>query len=420
MTTLQQAFLDGSVAWTAATGDVEHLDLRRAILANASHEGTVFLHVDFSGSTFQGVYFTECSFVGCTFDGTAFEACQLDGCLFEGCRGTKLDFVGGLFKRVSMRDIRVSRLFCWDHQSVGTTIKHSDVAEIKFLESPMVNFELISSQVGGISCERSRLGRLGLSKIRNLDFSARASVGAVSMEDVICSEFEVAENESFALSLVNSHILMTRLEEARVVIYARNAFLAGVDLSCVDLKRSVLWQTSLVDSKWPPQIGRTSWLGRYVPSETLLAHPVDDVSGIPDSLRRAIFREQSLLELEERGKTSLSLLLLNRFVGTTTGHAGSPIRLIITAFIAACGLSAVETGVRITNYSSLSAIRSQVGWEIKAFFSNTLDVFSLIVGIGDRDAMNMWGAVEVGASVMSVVFIGLFVTVLIKFLFRQF
>jgi len=103
----------------------------------------------------------------------------------------------------------------------------------------------------------------------------------------------------------------------------------ATDVSWIGPTTAVLLDTAFVGCEWPRQAGRTSWSGRYQPSNTLLRHPVQDLKSVPPTVRREIADAQYLMAKLAAAKGVRRWVL--RAWGATSAYGQSLSRLVIVS-----------------------------------------------------------------------------------------
>lgn len=420
MSDFRERFQSGTESWTEATQGQDTVDVSRSILASVSHEGAVFRGVDFSGSTIKNCYFTNCEFINCVFRSCAFENCTFTDSSISSARLESLEVIDCTLIRLYAAKLVGSSLSVQRGRIENSGIEDASLGTLSLKGCSSIGLELKSSRVTSVHVSESRLEKLALVELKGMTIVITTCTGSLVLDDSTAQKMHIREKSSLMCNCVDSHVLACSLSSLseKIIVAARNSFLVGVDLRLVDLGTSSFVATALVDCTWPSQVGTTTWYGRVRSAPNLIAQPANDIAGLSESLRKTIHREQALKHLEEESKRSVSTLLLHRVVGATTGHGRSPLRLMLSSFVMAALLTLANALVR--GYEVREAVQgSPIASQIAALFTDCVGFWGLIVGVGNRSELGLVPELEVLASVASFVFIGLLVTVLTNFLFRQ-
>ena len=227
----------------------------------------------------------------------------------------------------------------------------------------------------------------------------------------------------------NSEIEVRELvnKDQRFAFNLIGSYLQNADLNMIDLVQSTFVSSSLINCRWPEYVGKTGFTGRFDCPENLLCQPINDVGGVPDNINREINRFQKLHALEVESERSTSTKVLHRLLGLATGHGRDPFRLILFTLIPAFILTIVHSVIFfVDRFFIFLGKKSTFGGnkifsinDFSDFILTMYNYFTIIVGYGDRKEIENYVFLELTAWGLSIIFIGLVVTLFANNIFRQ-
>lgn len=276
--------------------------LDAVVFAEASLVEASFSSVDFTSTVLSGVVireakFLKCHFTGCDFDNSTIEDVQFISCELRGCSGSD--------SRIERTRFHDCEIHDWEIRSASGQTGGAIISDCEFLHCNIVhadvhNHLLLDSLYHRCVLTQTNFNACHLTRVKfiscNLDH----------------------------LAVVASTITELDLSRSTVVLS---------DLNGMGLGTAVLLGTAFVQCHWPEQRGRVTWLGRYVPSPTLISHPVQDVRSVVPTLRREIADAQYLVARLRMVRGAPSRLLF-RLWGFTSAYGQSVARL----FVMSCGV----------------------------------------------------------------------------------
>ena len=416
MKPISEAFLDQD-KWNEFDFSDTDIDLGQEIFEGANFADQHFEALIARGCTFKNCYFTRCNFLNCDLSSTEFSGCTLEECVFVNCTfgnlildhtrcsPTKFNYCsadavriqGGKFSDVMLHCSSVAQINCSDVTELSISVEESKDLAISIRESGAI---------------------LSLEQCQNIELTAANSASEISAYSTAFRYLLLDSCAGSSLKLRDCEVASADLKgpEKKLVMHCHNSFIINIDLSKVDLSRSAFPGCSIVEGQWPNQVGKTNLFGRFVAPDKLLSEPVEDIMGLPDTVRRNIARSQALASLEEEKTKSTATFALHRVVGLTTGHGRSPTRLVGFSILPAIILAIFHL-LYLKWFGPIAAIIEPSSF--LEFVNVCKMYFSLVIGYGDRTALPLIPTLESVAWVFSVLFLGLVVTLFSNFIFRQ-
>jgi uncharacterized protein YjbI with pentapeptide repeats len=293
---LENANLDGAT--------FESCDLTGATLTNASVVRARFINccltnVDMSECIIRDTIFKDCSFLH-----TEFRQCQMTGVTVDESSFEEVTTVGWLWKDVSMKSCTFRKIVAEQACIQSSRVQGSAFEEVDFTGSTLQSFVISHSTVARVICRDTSLRDCALT-------------------DCKCNALEFIPSSVVGLDLSNSVVFALKVEQ-------------------IGLQTANLLNTALVDCCWPPQGGRITSLGTYIPSPFLVRQPAQDIRGLEPLLRREIADAQFLVALHARARNTATRMLL-RFWGLTSCFGQSLWRLASVSFLCITILALLAT-----------------------------------------------------------------------------
>ncbi|MDW3224207.1 MAG: pentapeptide repeat-containing protein [Paracoccaceae bacterium] len=416
MKPLAQAFLKQE-KWKNFEFKESPIDLGHEIFEGANFLNHYFDALLARGCTFKNSYFTKCSFHNCDFSNSEFSSCTFDDCKFVNCEFGNLDFLETRCAQVEFSTCSAESI-----SLQGGSFVRGRVCCCNFLEiigKNVTKFDTTFEEANAVRFDfEGTFLAISFEQCRNVELSANGGVPNISASTSSFKEISIRNYLGPSIRLRDCEVLTADFggPSKGLVLHAYNSLIFGPDLEKVDLIASTLPGCSIINGNWPNQDGKTNWIGRFVPPDNLLAEPVDDVMGLSETVRRNISRSQALASLEQEKSISVATFVLHRIVGLTTGHGRSPARLLCFALLPATLLSVLHV-IYVQEFGPFVDIENPAS--LSEFVSLFWMYFSLVVGYGDRSSLALLPTLESVAWVLSVLFLGLVVTLFSNFLFRQ-
>ncbi|WP_433270039.1 pentapeptide repeat-containing protein [Actinosynnema sp. CS-041913] len=297
--------------------DLKECDLQRREFRDCDFTGALLDHSDFDGSSFSSCDFSgasvmNASLVGITMEDCTFRHSNLSKAIFRHCTlrdivmsDTKLDTV--LFERCGLTGSTML-----DVQVDNCLIEACKVVTSRFIRWRGTGSRILDCNFQDCTIEHIDLSRASLKGVHTVSstisfLTVAGSVRSNRFQDCRITTLSFRSDDVGQLDFSGSR-------------------LADTDMECVGMRSATLTDVSAVNCRWPRQRGCVTWAGRYVPSSTLLGHPVQDVKGLTPVLRREIADAQ-FLEYKVRTVGSLGGRILLRLWGITSAYGQSLTRL---------------------------------------------------------------------------------------------
>lgn len=419
MKLLPSAFNGGPAEWTDAISELHEISLSQSLLGPVTYEGTTFEQVDFSGSTIRDSYFSRCTFRQCVFSESSFERVTLNQSTFEDCTGTTLVFGACSVANVTFDRCAVEHLQISSSRLDTTLVVDCTTMSIDVRDSPALGITIKATSLPLLNLSKCTSLALRLSDVRDLALSLDEVSGNVSLIDSVVIKFNTSNWANAVLAMKNSEVSEANFtdKDQSIEVRAMNSYLMGANLHKVDLVASTFISSALVRCEWPEQEGRTDWFGRFRPPGNLLTQPAGDVTGLSEATRSHIERSQRMLLLESKSHGSFVTLALHRFVGATTAHGRSPVRLI--AFAAFLSISLAIANQSAQRFVKATKSLKGAGVLLRSILIDWPHFFVEMILIGNKKYDGLRPDLTLTASIIGVVLAGLLVTVLGNYLFRD-
>lgn len=332
----------GGEAWTTyretCAGTV---DLRFADLNGADLRGRDFSHCDFSGAILDGANLDDCIFKSAVMAGTQLTNASLVRCQLQGITGHRVDLSRAVirnsvfdtvtFEEAAMDDAaiehcefrtcRISRTQIDRGRLVDVTFKETTFRENATTGTTIDRCRFVECDTSGWSLDNGTMSHSSFTNSSVANLKVRG--GSIST-----TEFRDCRIDAMVLQDCD----VTHLDLSSSVV-------SNLDISTLGPQTAILLDTAFVNCEWPRQEGDVSWLGTYRPSPWLLQHPIQDIKGVPPTIRREAADAQYLTRIIARAAGRFERGLL-RLWGATSAYGQSIGRLsaVSVAVIALHGL----------------------------------------------------------------------------------
>jgi uncharacterized protein YjbI with pentapeptide repeats len=284
---------------------LDDVDFSDASLVEASFKTISFIDNVFTGVALREATFENCRFIRCVFDRSTVEGVGFISCELRACSGSDSRIHRTRFNDCEIHDWRISSAARETGEGSDERVGTGITSECEFLDCNIVHARLCDHQLRD-------------------NFYHRCSLTQAKFEACRIVRIKFLSCNLDHLEIQASTIIELDISRSTV---------ARSDLSGMGLGTAVLLETAFVHCNWPKQAGRVTLLGRYIPSPSLISHPVQDIRSIMPTLRREIADAQYLVSRLGMARGFSSRLLL-RLWGFTSAYGQSIARL----FLMSCGV----------------------------------------------------------------------------------
>ncbi len=382
------------------------IDLTMADLADTDFSGILFESCDLSGTNFDTANLDRSTFRNCKANNTIFSNCSLVKAEFAECDLRQADFSSAVLRGASLSGCLLA----------GADLSEISVNKCKLIDVDISNVSLDKARLTNSSATRVSISHIGGGAL-TVD---KVIADDLKMEDVILSSLTWKDSQVTGGALRDvdigaGELCKLTIRNVKIERFACRATATGLDLSVSEIQESdltplglstaIMWNTSVVDCTWPPQTGKTNWLGSHSTSPNLLRQPVQDLRGISQVLRREIADAQFLRERFLRS-TSLRSRFALRLWGASCIFGQSLGRLAVWTFI----LMVVHALAYLASCHALFDLRRKPQLALTAL-RETVESFFGLKSAGDSAASAATSAVLTLGQLIGFVILGLFISV---------
>lgn len=306
----------GQSRWDLSAAQLSDLDLRGRDFSNCDLDGATLDHANLAGSDFAAVTIRHASFAGAICDRTTWHDSVVEECVFDRASMTDVSlqgsFVGCRFANSRWSRTRIER----------TTIDDCDLKGARLIDTSLVDVSVRRGSWGidakGLQWRGGRLDEVSFDRAQLTSSAFRG----VEFQELSLDGTTIGSTHFIECECMGPMSGLPRFEHCR---FSR-CLLDRVGLAGSGILGSVFDDVSVSHCEWPPQSGRITPLGAYIPAEELLRSPVQDVRGLAPVFRRQIADAQYLTE--RKATVAGHDALWFRVWGATTGYGQSFGRLI--------------------------------------------------------------------------------------------
>lgn len=301
--------------------------LVNASLINCHLTSVVANHINLSNAIIRNTTFSAISINNADATSTTLENCEFHRTTITNSSFNNAHLLVLSFKEVVIGDLeavglKLYRCKFWDSELRGWNIQNSSFIECVFRNGVISRLELTGSLIIDSAVVHSELNK---------------------------SEFVSSEVKGLDLS---------------------SSVVREIEVAALNPASAVMLNTAFISCTWPKQAGQVTLSGKYIPSQHLLAQPVQDVFGVSPTLRREIGDAQYLVKRISEAQ-GLTQRIFFRVWGATTSFGQSLGRLtvfsIMVVILHALALLVASGDISSCQHLDLELILSTIGNVTKVF-----------------------------------------------------
>lgn len=377
----------------------------------------------FAGEDLSGRPLYQCNLSGAQLKHAILDGSSFTECLLKGATLTNASLVRCEFSEVNASGVNIESAIMRESHFDKVILSGASMDAMKISNSQFSNCRLDDVSIGhalftDVMVEESSIAPLASSGVRFWSCKflecklERWVISGTDIKDCCFQDCQIYDWQLKRGSIKSSEMLACKIRNFKSektdteALTFNDSIVTDTHVAALGPSSAVMLNTAFISCDWPDQSGKVNWAGRYVRSQSLLAHPVQDIRGVPPQKRREIGDAQYLARMLDSAEGRMHRVLL-RLWGATSAYGQSLKRLLLCSVLVVIGHTLAVLACR-------GQLTSSIMLDFKSLLHQLGSTWLAFLGLaesGPREASQWEKGVIHSARVFGLLIIGVWISI---------